>query len=163
MAGARDAKGECMSSKISRQQSYGPVLLSFTSSGRGWLAHCRVTILRVFFFAAVASCSSEIKYDTLDTLQSENVSVVIEAASKPQDDGSVAVRVRRIDARGDIVVYDGSVANGGEPLTLDNIRPDLRSPSDLRLCLNGAGQADLSVRMNVLVRFIASNERICTR
>ena len=124
------------------------------------LAASRFLVLGVV--SVIAGCGGD-GFDSLQTISVDTRSVIIEAMQDPMDDGSTGVRIRRVDELSDVVVYEGSVANDGEDLTLDNIRPDLRSINDLRLCLNGSAQEDVYVRMDVVVRSVSSIERPCTQ
>jgi hypothetical protein len=118
--------------------------------------------LYVGLMSVFAGCGGD-KFDQLESYSVNTTSVIVEAARRSMDDGSTGVRVRRVDELSDIVVYEGSVANDGEDLTIENVRPDFRSVSDLRLCLNGTGQEDVYVRMDVLARSVSSTEQTCTR
>ena len=123
----------------------------------------RVAVLGLF--VSLAACDRSDDFEVLQTLTSDGTTLLIEAAEEAGDDETTAVRVRRMMPEVDegIVVFEGAIANANEPLTLSNLLPDLRSPSDLRLCLNGSGQADVYIQMNVQVRVVSSRERICSR
>lgn len=108
-----------------------------------------------------SACGGD-KFEALQTYPAAGQSIIIEAAGRPADDGATPVRVRRVSELEDIVVYESSIANDGEDLTLDNVRPDLRTVNDLRLCLNGSAQEDVYVRMDVVARISSATARKCT-
>ena len=117
--------------------------------------------LAVALPAILPGCGGN-QFEALQTYPVDGQSIVVEAAGRPSDDGATPIRVRRVTELDDIVVYESSVANGGEDLTLDNIRPDLRTVNDLRLCLNGSGQDDVYVRMDVIARITSATARQCS-
>ena len=111
--------------------------------------------------AALTACGGD-NFEALQTFPVADQSIIIEAAGRPADDGAMPVRVRRVSELEDIVVFEAAIANDGEDLTLENVRPDLRTVNDLRLCLNGTGQEDVYVRMDVIARISSKTARNCT-
>lgn len=77
------------------------------------------------------------------------------------DAGAGRLRIRHADGRVERVVYEGRIVNDGGSITLDNLRPRTDRPPELVLCLNGSGQEDVIVRINVRTGTAIELERRC--
>ena len=112
--------------------------------------------------AFAASCGSGPNYVEIVQLTVVDRQVAIVTAAHEERDGPELVRVRDVDAgTEEPPLYLGEVANGGEDLTVENIRPDASDAPNLRLCLNGSGQNDLYVRINVYSKTVTEIPREC--
>jgi len=121
----------------------------------------RATLAPILTFALLAACGSDgPDYETIETLTLGRQTLLVEVAEGERDDAPGLVRVRRRDVEGG-VIYEGTVANGGEPVGIDNIRPDASRPDYLWLCLNGAGQGDLAVSINLGNGLVVEDPRPC--
>ena len=109
----------------------------------------------------LAACGSDgPDYEIVETLTLGGQTLLIEAAEGEGEDAPGMVRVRRKDAE-DGVLYEGAVANGGEPVGIDNISPDASRPDYLWLCLNGAGQRNVAVSINLGNGLVVEDPRPC--
>jgi len=121
----------------------------------------RATLAPILTCALLAACGSDgPDYETIETLTLGRQTLLVEVAEGERDDAPGLVRVRRRDVEGG-VIYEGTVANGGEPVGIDNIRPDASRPDYLWLCLNGAGQGDLAVSINLGNGLVVEDPRPC--
>lgn len=122
----------------------------------------RIALL-IMVSALAAACGSGPEYGEIVQVQVVDRQVAIDVAPQVERDGPAFVRIRDTAAGvEDPPLYLGEVANDGEDLTLDNIRPDPSDAPNLRLCLNGSGQSDLYVRINVNARTVTEIARECT-
>lgn len=120
---------------------------------RRWLLSLPVVVL--------VGCGSGPDYDQIGTVSVSGREIGIDVAPQEESDGPEYVRLRNLaDEEGD-PLYLGEVANDGVELTLDNIRPDPSDAPNLRLCLNGSGQGDLYVRINVNSSTVTEIPRDC--
>lgn len=108
----------------------------------------------------VACGSDGPDFETVETLALGRHTLLIEAAEGEGDNAPGLVRVRRQDVENG-VLYEGAVANGGEPVGIENIRPDASRPDYLWLCLNGAGQRDIAVSINLGNGLVVEDPRPC--
>ena len=120
----------------------------------------RTGVLTLTLFAAVA-CGRNTDFKVVHTVETSKWTIPIEAANSAQAYGPSAIRVRRVSSDSDVVLYEGEVANDGAEITLDNIRPDLRSDTDLRLCLNGVEQTAVLVRINPDMQSVVATQGYC--
>lgn len=131
-------------------------------NGRG--AHRQRLILWIVAPAALAaSCGGGPHYEEIQQLVVADHQLAIDVASREERDGPEFVRIRYVTAgEEDPALYLGEIANGGEDLSVDNIRPDSSDAPNLRLCLNGSGQGDLYVRINVNSKTVTEIPRQCS-
>jgi len=121
----------------------------------------RITRNLMLTCSMLAACGSDgPDYETVETLTLGRQTLLIEAAEGEGESGPGLVRVRRKDVEGG-VLYEGTVANGGEPVGIENIRPDASRADYLWLCLNGAGQRDVAVSINLGNGLVVEDPRPC--
>jgi len=109
----------------------------------------------------VTACGSgEPDYRAIETLDLGRMNLIVEAAPGETRDAPALVRVRRERARVG-VIYEGTIDNGGEPVGVDNIRPDASRAGYLWLCLNGSGQADTLVGINLDSGLVIEDPKPC--
>ena len=109
----------------------------------------------------LAACGGGPDYDQISNVTVSERQIGIDAAPQEESDGPEFVRIRYADDEQADPLYLGQVANDGVELTLDNIRPDPSDAPNLRLCLNGSGQRDLFVRINVNTTTVTEIQRDC--
>lgn len=109
----------------------------------------------------MAACGTgEPDYRTIETLELGRATLVVEAAPGETRDAAALVRVRREGARTG-VLYEGTLDNGGEPVGPGNFRPDASRPGHLWLCLNGSGQADTLVGIDLDSGLVIEDPKPC--
>jgi len=109
----------------------------------------------------LAACSSGPDYEEITSVMLGDREVLVDVA-EGDSDGPEYLRIRWPGDEEAEPLYLGEIANDGVELTLDNIRPDPSDAPNLRLCLNGTGQGDLYVRINVNSSTVTEIPRECT-
>ncbi|MDH4107601.1 MAG: hypothetical protein OEW35_04745 [Gammaproteobacteria bacterium] len=99
-------------------------------------------------------------YRLVETLEAGRQTLFVEAARGESDDAPGLVRIRRKGVDNGLI-YEGRVANGGEAIGADNIRPDASRAGYLWLCLNGSGQGDVAVSINLGNGLVVEDPRPC--
>ena len=119
------------------------------------LAAALVTVL------AASGCGVDTNYYVLETLQTNRWTLPVEAARIADREGVFTIRVRRLDETSDIVLYSGELDVGADEIALSNVQPELRSDTDLRLCLNGAQSQSLVLQINPEARSVVESPGYC--
>lgn len=107
----------------------------------------------------VSGCAEPLSANVLQPVEYDGRALRAEWDHADEDRISVKLILEADD--GDDTLYEGEIANGGQPVTWDNFRPVTARPPELILCVNGSGQPDLSVRIHTTIKTIITVERAC--
>lgn len=110
----------------------------------------------------VACGSDGNKYEIIDSIDAEDMQIILEFAPSELPFGSAQFRVRTEGARTDTILYEAKISNEGTAILLDNVQPNARKPGFLWLCLNGVEQNDVSVRIELSTGLVMAEERHCS-
>jgi hypothetical protein len=111
--------------------------------------------------ACLAACApGERQWSIIETVEGGDVAVVVEFSPSETTPGMADVRVRAGEGP-DNVLYEGSIADVDGNISVRNIRPDARRPGHLWMCLNGPGQQDLVVRIDLATGLVIEEQRFC--
>ncbi len=77
--------------------------------------------------------------------------------------GGASIRVVLLADENERLLYETGIVNDGGELTPDNVRASIGPQSELRLCLNGSGQPDVSVRIFPESSTIIESDQACTQ
>lgn len=107
----------------------------------------------------IAGCGDGERYRVVATADTPAGELVFETAPAGAG-GPAELRVRRAGEDG-AVVYVGEIANAGEAIGPGNIQPESGPGGVLWLCLNGTGQPDLAVTLNLDTGLVIEDPRPC--
>ena len=79
------------------------------------------------------------------------------------DTQAASVRVILLAGDSERLLYESEILNDGDELTPQNVRAGIGPQSELRLCLNGAGQPDVSVRIYPSTSTVIESDQTCTQ
>ena len=113
--------------------------------------------------AALSACGSgEKDFRVIESIESQDQSIILEYAPNELAFGPADIRVST-ELNGDTLVrYEGQISNDGGDITLDNLRPNTSKPGYLWLCLNGVEQSDVIVRIDFSASMVVEEERHCS-
>ena len=113
--------------------------------------------------AAFSACGSgEKDFRLIESIESQNQSIILEYAPSQLAFGPADIRVSTEENGDTLVRYEGQISNDGGDITLDNLRPNTSKPGHLWLCLNGVEQSDVVVRIDFADRMVVEKERHCS-
>ena len=112
---------------------------------------------------AFSACGSgEKDFRLIESIESQNQSIILEFAPSQLAFGPADIRVSTEGNGETFVRYEGQISNDGGDITLDNLRPNTSKPGHLWLCLNGVEQSDVVVRIDFAARMVVEEERHCS-
>ena len=77
--------------------------------------------------------------------------------------GGASIRVVLQEDDSERLLYETGIANDGGELTPENVQAGIGPQSELRLCLNGSGQPDVSVRIFPESSTIIESDQACSQ
>ena len=104
--------------------------------------------LAVLAAIGVSACGVDTDFYELQTLETSTWSLPVEAARTSDRPGVFVVRVRRVDDATDLVLYSGEVNIARDDITVADVRPEVRSDNDVRLCLRSADGPAVSLQID---------------
>ena len=112
----------------------------------------------------LAACGSDDpEFETLAELPHGDATIRISWTTGSLAMAAAPIRISLIEGETERLLYEASIGNDGGALTLDNFRPVADRPPLLMLCLNGAEQADVSVRIDTNNGTIIESDQECAQ
>lgn len=121
-----------------------------------------VACLTIIAMTMAACGSSDPEFQTIETLASQDGLVVLEYAPSDLASGPAAIRIRLDVDKSGTMLYEGEISNDGSAVTAENIQVDTGKQGYLWLCLNGAEQEDVAVRIELATGLVIEEERHCS-
>ena len=123
----------------------------------------RARILSLAMVVSLVACGpGGNEYEIIDSIDAEDMQVILEYAPSKLSFGSAHFRVRTEGGRSDTILYETKISNDGSNILLDNVKPNARKPGYLWLCLNGVEQSDVSVRIELSTGLVIEEQRHCS-
>lgn len=128
---------------------------------RGWAAGRRM-LASLVGAALLTACGSEgAGFSTLTEMPFGDDTVRIDVSEA--DSRAASIRVLLLAGDSERLLYESDIANEGVELTPDNVWAGIGPQSELMLCLNGAGQEDVSVRIYPTTNTIVESDQECAQ
>ena len=113
--------------------------------------------------AVFSACGSgEKDFRVIESIELQDQSIIFEYAPSQLAFGPADIRVSTKMNGETLVRYEGQISNDGGDITLENLLPNTSKPGNLWLCLNGAEQSDVVVRIDFGARMVIEEERHCS-
>jgi hypothetical protein len=120
-------------------------------------------LLALTLLVLSACGSDEPDWRALEPLAFGDDTLSFEWAPSPLAFGPASLRVRLRTRGSESIIYEGRIANDGVDIGYENLLPVVDRPPELFLCLNGAEQDDLYVRIHVKTATVVEAARECRR
>ncbi len=127
----------------------------------GFVQGCRSVPALAVALLLAACGSGEPDFEALTELAFGDGTIRIDWLEGDAESDAASIRVVLLEAESERLLYEAGIANEGVALTPGNVRPGVGPLSELTLCLNGTGQADVSVRINPKTNTIIESDQAC--